>query len=114
MSNFTFIENNRGEVEMHLESTLAKALTEIGLQAESDVADVTPVDTGNLRGSIVSEPHASDTSVIIGSNVEYAPYQELGTSKMKPANGGKGFLRFALNNNLNKYMRMLEEHLNNG
>lgn len=40
-----------------------------------------PVDTGNLQGSITSEtPGPSDPPVgVVGTNVEYAPYVELGT-----------------------------------
>ena len=39
-----------------------------------------PVDTGNLRASITSE--ASGNECAVGTNVEYAPYQEFGTYKM--------------------------------
>jgi len=41
------------------------------------------VDTGRLRDSIDSEL-VSDDEVRIGTNVEYATYVELGTSKMAP------------------------------
>lgn len=39
-----------------------------------------PVDTGKLRASIKAQPAAGQPGVaIIGTNVEYAPYQEYGT-----------------------------------
>lgn len=40
-----------------------------------------PVNTGRLRASIVPEVRSEDKAVlgIVGSNLEYAPYMELGT-----------------------------------
>jgi hypothetical protein len=55
----------------------------------------------------------SENAVYIGTNVEYAPHQELGTSKMKAANNGKGFLRYAINTNLDKYKTLFENGLKN-
>lgn len=54
-----------------------------------------PVDTGRLRASIAWEM-ASDASgpvAIVGTNVEYAPFVELGTRYM----AAQPFLRPALN-----------------
>ena len=57
------------------------ALAAIGATAETYAKKATPVDTGRLRNSI---SHAVDgEAVYIGSNVEYAPYVELGTSRAK-------------------------------
>ena len=57
------------------------ALTAIGATAETYAKKATPVDTGRLRNSI---SHAVDgEAAYIGSNVEYAPYVELGTSRAK-------------------------------
>ena len=44
-----------------------------------------PVDTGTLKGSInweTNEVEGDNIVGIVGSNVEYALYQELGTSRM--------------------------------
>jgi len=48
-----------------------------------------PVDTGRLRASIVPEVTRRGTTVvgIVGSNVEYAPYVELGTRPHWPPVG---------------------------
>lgn len=56
-----------------------------------------PVDTGRLRASITPEVIADETMMqgIVGSNVTYAPYQELGTRFMQ----GKFYLRRALEAN---------------
>jgi len=44
-----------------------------------------PVDTGRLRSSITGEVRGvgADVVGVVGSNVEYAPYQEFGTSRMR-------------------------------
>lgn len=43
-----------------------------------------PVDTGRLRASITPEVRKTQTSWVgvVGSNVQYAPYVELGTVRM--------------------------------
>ena len=69
------------EVLSALEKGKRNALTAIGATAETYAKKATPVDTGRLRNSI---SHAVDgEAVYIGSNVEYAPYVELGTSCAK-------------------------------
>lgn len=56
-----------------------------------------PVDTGRLRASIAPEVTMQGLNVqgIIGSNVVYAPFQELGTRYMQ----GKRYLGRALESN---------------
>ena len=46
-----------------------------------------PVDTGRLRSSITPSVTTTKDSIrgIVGSNVEYAPYQEFGTRRGVPA-----------------------------
>lgn len=43
-----------------------------------------PVDTGRLRSSITAAIEADETTLqgVVGSNVEYAPFQEFGTKFM--------------------------------
>lgn len=48
-----------------------KAVREIAAQGSSNVADLAPVDTGRLKGSITGRSDA-DTAYI-GTNVYYAP-----------------------------------------
>lgn len=63
------------------------ATMKAGLKAEYFVKKNTPVDTGNLRSSINTQLFAkkSDrTEAVVGTNVEYAPFVEFGTRKMKP------------------------------
>ena len=69
------------EVLSALEKGIKNGLEAIGLTAETYAKKATPVDTGRLRNSI---SHTVDgEAVYIGSNVEYAPYVELGTSRAK-------------------------------
>ena len=69
------------EVLSALEKGKRNALTAIGATAETYAKQETPVDTGRLRNSI---SHTVDgEAAYIGSNVEYAPYVELGTSRAK-------------------------------
>ena len=57
-----------------------RALEIIGGKAETYAKRLCPVDTGRLRNSITHQQYDDDTEVV-GTNVEYAPYVELGTVK---------------------------------
>ena len=73
--------SNVNDILSALEKGKRNALTAIGSSAETYAKQETPVDTGRLRNSI---SHAVDgEAAYIGSNVEYAPYVELGTSRAK-------------------------------
>ena len=57
-------------------------LTAIALRLEEDARRNAPVDTGRLRASItheVDQAHEVPEQAIVGTNVEYAPFQEYGT-----------------------------------
>lgn len=77
-------ENNAQQVEDSMNQAIAKALTMIGLKAEGNAKNACPVDTGRLRNSITNAIDTEEKAVYIGTNVEYAPYVELGTSSRKP------------------------------
>ncbi|MCR5271995.1 MAG: HK97 gp10 family phage protein [Lachnospiraceae bacterium] len=85
MSSFNFT-SHASEVKAAKDAAVTKALEMIGLQAEGyakeNITRVGAVDTGRLRNSITHAAEGDDTEVI-GTNVEYAPYIEYGTSKMK-------------------------------
>ena len=73
--------SNVNDILSAMENGKRNALTAIGSTAETYAKQETPVDTGRLRNSI---SHAVDgEAAYIGSNVEYAPYVELGTSRAK-------------------------------
>lgn len=105
--NFT---SHKDEFISQYDASLAKAWEEIGLQAEANAKLYSPVDTGRLRNSISHDTDGKEVAVI-GTNVEYAPYQEFGTSKMKAANDGRGFLRPSIEDNLSQYREIMETNL---
>ena len=70
------VESHLGEFKEALETQIEQALIAIGMTAETYAKDGCPVDTGRLRNSIT---HDNDSrSVVIGTNVEYAKWVELG------------------------------------
>ena len=73
--------SNVNDILSALENGKRNALTAIGATAETYAKKATPKDTGRLRNSI---SHSVDgEAAYIGSNVEYAPSVELGTSRAK-------------------------------
>ena len=123
--NFQITDHSSEFLKAFEEATEA-ALEEVGLAAEGYAKRLCPVDTGRLRNSITyATAKAHDTGtppakgedyelrgtpekgvVYIGTNVEYAPYIELGTSKQK----AQPFLKPALLNNTSKYKKIFESH----
>ncbi len=64
------------------------------------------IRTGRLRNSIAND--SDDTTAQVGTNVEYAPYVELGTSKMTE----RPFLKPAVENHLDEYKEIIQVILN--
>lgn len=56
-------------------------VTETALRVDREAKKRCPVDTGNLRASISMDVKGIEAEV--GTNVEYAPYIEYGTSRQK-------------------------------
>lgn len=79
------ITDNSAEVSAGIKAAIKRALIRIGMQAESFAKQLCVVDTGKLRNSITWK--VKDDAAYIGTNVEYAPYVELGTGKYYP--GGR-------------------------
>lgn len=72
----------------------ARTLLLAGVEIERRAKELCPVDTGRLRSSITRELSRDGEGLVmrVGTNVVYAPYVELGTSRVKP----RPFLRAAL------------------
>lgn len=100
-------EDNAQRIADAIDQALAKALEEVGLVAEGYAKKACPVDTSRLINSITHQVRPSEKSVYIGTNVEYAPYVELGTSRMKP----QPFLRPAAKDHENTYKKIFESNL---
>lgn len=85
---------------------IRRALEICGGKAESYAKQLCPVDTGRLRNSIT---HAADGDYaeIVGTNVEYAPYVELGTRKTR----AKPFIKPAAENHVEEYKSIIVNEL---
>lgn len=76
------------------EGPVAKDIAKRTIQVERTAKRLAPVRTGRLRASITSRMARDGRGIfgIVGTNVVYAPYVELGTIRM----AGRPFLRPAL------------------
>ncbi len=126
--------DKRKEVLSALESQVRLALEAVGTQAVTDVStDPIPVDTGLMKNSITfalsgegpkigsysadksgktggyhgQTPSEPKNTIYIGTNVEYAKYVELGTSKMT----ARPFMMPKLKANLGNYKEILQKYL---
>lgn len=109
-TNVIIREDNAEQIANAINQAVATALEEIGLAAERFAKRACPVDTGRLRNSITHALNMDEESVYIGTNVEYAPYVENGTSRRK----GVYFLRGAAQDHGSYYRGIMEKHLKNG
>ena len=100
-------EDNALAIVNAIDQALARALEEVGLVAEGYAKKACPVDTGRLRNSITHQVRPSEKSVYIGTNVEYATYVELGTSRMEP----QPFLHPAAADHEGTYKKIFESEL---
>lgn len=119
--------DNSKQVNDEMLKKIQNALWAIGATAEGHAKDNCPVDTGRLRNSITHatiDQHNSGTSpaesedyaahgspdeftVVIGTNVEYAPYIEAGSSKTSAHH----MLRDACQNHTDEYKAIAEAAL---
>lgn len=138
-------KNNIPEVLEALEDATERILTMIGIKAEKYAKGRCPVGTpestgkkgyrgGTLRNSItfIVETSGTEGTLTLGSNVEYAPYVELGTGPYfdtppewlqyvteKGSGDGAGyvkprpFIRPAIEEHLDEYKRIIENELKN-
>ena len=101
-----YIDNSQ-QILTAMEKGKRNALTAIGTTAETYAKKATPVDTGRLRNSI---SHTVDgEAAYIGSNVEYAPYVELGTRRAKAHH----MLQKAATEHSAEYKRLAEDAVYN-
>lgn len=134
-------EDNTQEVLDAMEKAIFRALTIIGLKLEKYAKALCPVGTsestgikgyrgGTLRNSITYE--VQEDTVAVGTNVEYAPYVELGTGPYfkappdweqftAPQGGGIGkgyvhprpYLRPAVEDHMNEFEDVFKKELEN-
>ena len=99
--------DNSQQILSALEKGKRNALTAIGATAETYAKQETPVDTGRLRNSI---SHSVDgEAAYIGTNVEYAPYLELGTKKITAHH----YLKRAVTEHKDEYKKLTAQAIQN-
>ena len=89
------------EAEKLVDSNLKKAT----LMVEKTAKELCAVDTGTLRRSITHK-FPKKHEALVGSNVKYARYVELGTPNWP---SGKPFLRPALKANMKAIRKLLKK-----
>lgn len=99
-------QNNVEQVLSEVEGKTELVMAMIGIKAEKYAKGRCPVDTGRLRNSITFQSDAK--SMTIGTNVEYAPYVELGTSRNKNA---RPYIVPSVKDHIQEYRRMIDAEL---
>ena len=111
------VHTNRPIFEEELKRRLPVIMEALGVQAEQNAVresnkmiydtpeSPTYKRTGRLRNSI--SHGVVEDKVIIGTNLEYAPYVELGTYRMP----SRPFLRNGISNYRDEYKRIIEDGL---
>lgn len=106
--------NNAKVIAGAINQTVMRGLEAVGLEVQRIASDNAPVDTGRLAASITHALDPDEPAVYIGTNVEYAAIQELGSSKQGAANGGRGYLRPAVTDNVARINAIFNAELKNG
>lgn len=106
----TVNEDNTEGASQGIVRAIDRALEEIGLAAEGYAKRACPVDTGNLRNSVTHAVESGEDAVYVGTNVEYAPYVEMGTSRT----AAQPFLRPAATEHGPTYRSILKRNLEEG
>lgn len=107
MSDAEIRNDNTQAAVQNVKMAMLRALEEIGIVAEGYAKDKCPVDTGRLRDSISHSVDDGNNAVHIGTNVEYAAYVELGTSRQK----AQPYLRPAAQDHAEAYRGIVEKHM---
>lgn len=96
------------EITEGIKEAIQRALFRIGLECEGYAKMLCHVVTRRLRDSITH--YVDGDSVYVGTNVEYAQYEEEGTSRRPP----HPYLRPAAVDHKDEWRRILEDELKNG
>jgi HK97 gp10 family phage protein len=99
---FDNLKKNVAKLNKDLDNSIMTALKAGALLIQNDAKRLSPYFTGTLRRSIHIEK-TGKREVIIGTDVEYAKYQEFGTSKMK----AHPYMRPAFDNNKDKVIEKI-------
>lgn len=103
----TINEDNTEQWGEEFQAALLRGLESVGLVAEGYAKGFCPVNTGRLRNSVTHAIDNDEKAAYIGTNVEYGPYVELGTSRQK----AQPFLTPAAENYGDVYRGIIEDAL---
>ena len=78
----TLVNLDRVLKKVQIDDRLDEAVERIAYSVEAEAKRICPVDTGRLRASIHSM-RIKKGAYYVGTNVEYAPFVEYGTKKMR-------------------------------
>lgn len=106
------VKSNIDDIKKETEQKALVALEKIGLKAEAyakqSLTQQGAVDTGRLRNSVTHNVFQKELAVQVGTNVEYSPYIEFGTSQgMKP----RPYIRPSIENHIDEYRQIIETAL---
>lgn len=99
----------RVKVEKATAEGIARALEICGGTAEAYAVKECPIRTGRLSNSI-THAQQNDTTEVVGTNVEYAPYVELGTRYQSP----HPYLAPAVEQHREEYENIIKGELSKG
>lgn len=101
----TKLTDNSEDFKRRKAEAIERALETIGGLMERYAKQNCPVDTGNLRNSITNALEGVE-AVIVGTNVEYAPFVEF-DDKKKHVSGQAHFLRDSVANHISEYKTII-------
>lgn len=122
----TVIENHAEEIKREMKERLERAVSKVGGTCMNYAKKNCPVKTGYLRRSITHQTTKDGDNIVeeIGTNVEYAPYVELGhhqePGRYVPAIGKrlvrdwvppKPYLKPAFEDHQDEYAQILKSEL---
>jgi HK97 gp10 family phage protein len=96
--------------EKGVEKEIGEVISRGAIDITRDAIRRAPRDTGNLARSIRSVVSKKKLVALVGTNVKYSSYQELGTSRMK----AQPYLVPAFNRNKVKILKGIKEALIKG
>lgn len=128
------VTDNSAQIKGAMRQAAIRALEKCGLTAEGYAKMMCPVDTGNLRNSITHAIDPGEMAVLIGTNVQYAVYMEMGTGKYvsggRPTpwvyqdakgewhktegNRAQPFIKPAVSGYAGKYRQIIHDEMKNG
>lgn len=94
--------DNTAQVLDMKDRAVTTAMEAVALKAEAYGKINCPFVTGRLRNSITGE--SDEKTAQVGTNVEYGPYVELGTSRMAE----RPFIKPAIENHLDEYKQIIQ------